>query len=195
MTENIEIEEHPINGLFYINDININTSDIISKLDKLKWEPITSHSNSRLVQHYGYKYNYKTYNIYEKCEDIPEFLYELKSYLTDVCLELGIIDNSYNFNQCIVNNYNEGQGISPHIDFRDYGKVIGCFTLGSGSEMSFTLDDYKYNIYVNPNSLYIMSGDSRYKYKHSMSTKLYDIYENKKIKRSRRVSITFRNVS
>lgn len=108
---------------------------------------------------------------------------------------MGIIDNSYHFNQCIINNYKEGQGISPHIDYIDYGKVIGCFTLVSGAEMIFTLDDYKYNLYVNSNSLYIMSGESRYKYKHSMSSKLYDIYKNKKIKRSRRISITFRNVS
>ena len=92
----------------------------------------------------------------------------------------------YVFNQCIINNYYKGQGISPHIDVTSYGGVIGCFTLGSGAIMKFSYGDEDVEIYVKPNSVYIMSGDSRYKWKHSMPVK--------KTRKDRRVSITFRNV-
>jgi len=72
-----------------------------------------------MVQHYGYKYDYKTYNINVKCQPMPEFLNLLKLLLTDICIQLNIINNDYEFNQCIVNNYLPGQGISKHIDVKN----------------------------------------------------------------------------
>ena len=48
--------------------------------------------------------------------------------------------------------------------------------------------------YVKPNSVYIMTGDSRYKWTHEMPSTKSDKVDDKKILRSRRVSITFRNV-
>ena len=50
-------------GLFYIDDIKEDGNAIIKELDKMKWIPLSGYSNSRVVQHYGYKYDYKTYNI------------------------------------------------------------------------------------------------------------------------------------
>lgn len=191
---NMELHKMEINGLFYVDDVNENNNDIIEQLDKLKWSPLSNSINSRVVQHYGYKYNYATYKINEKCDDLPEFLNIFKNKLTDICIKLNIIDTSYNFNQCIVNNYDVGQGISPHIDVKSYGDVIGCFTLGSGAIMKFTNKDETFEIYAKPNSLYIMSGDARYKWCHSMPIKKYDIVNGDKITRKRRISITFRNV-
>ena len=117
-------------------------------------------------------------------------LIELKETLTLVCQSLEIINDDYVFDQCIVNNYFPGQGISKHIDLIDFGSVIGCFSICSGSEMVFQRGEEKYGIYAEPNSLYIMSGDSRYKYTHEMVSKKSD---NGKT-RDRRISITFRNV-
>ena len=58
----IEVIEHHISGLYYIDDLNEdNMNNIISQLDECQWLPLSSNSNSRLVQHYGYKYDYKTY--------------------------------------------------------------------------------------------------------------------------------------
>jgi len=139
-----------------------------------------------MVQHYGFKYDYFTRKIDQKCDPLPIFLQKLKNVLTNVCVELEIINKEYVFNQCIINNYYEGQGISPHIDVKSYGGVIGCFTLGSGAIMKFSYGDEDVELYVKPNSLYIMSGDSRYKWNHSMPVK--------KSRKDRRVSITFRNV-
>jgi alkylated DNA repair dioxygenase AlkB len=190
-----EVEDQGISGLYYIDDIKEdNISQIIIELDKLKWVPLSNNANSRLVQHYGYKYDYKTYNIRVKCDDIPPFLISLKTILTDICLEMNIIKNDYVFNQCIVNNYLPGQGISQHTDVKSYGDVIGCFTLGGGTTMTFKNGNKKIDLYVKPNSLYIMSGDARYVWKHELSPKKYDIIDGNKINRLRRISVTFRNV-
>jgi len=172
-------------GLYYLDDIKENTYDIITNLDKLEWKAITPSKNSRKVQHYGYKYDYKTSNIYAKADDIPDFLLKLKKKLTQICLKLNIIDKSYEFNQCIINNYNSGQGISAHIDNLKYGKVIGCFSVGCDAKMKFSQNDKTKDIIVNNNSVYIMSDDARYKWKHSMIGSK---------KNERRISITFRNV-
>lgn len=194
MVDYIEAEELNVKGLYYIDNIKEDTSNVIDELDKLQWHSLTTNKNSRLVQHYGYKSNYTTYNIYEKCDKIPKFLYLFKSLLTDICLQLELIDKQYEFNQCIVNNYLPGQGISKHIDFKDYGNIIGCFTIGSGATMIFKKGEKINEIYVKPNSLYIMSEDARYLWTHEMNPRKYDIINDTKLERKRRVSITFRNV-
>lgn len=192
--DEIIVEELKIKGLYYVADIKENTYDIINELDNVKWEPISNSKNSRLVQQYGYKYNYISSTINEKCDKLPTFLNKFKDLLTDICLELNIINNNYIFNQCIINNYYQGQGISPHIDLLSFGGVIGCFTIGSGTTMVFKNKNEQVEIYVEPNSLYIMSSDARYKWFHSMPIKKFDIINNIKIERTRRISITFRNI-
>jgi hypothetical protein len=73
-TDIIDVEEHDkIKGLFYIDNIKEDTTDVISELDKLIWEPLSNSIHSRVVQHYGYKYNYTTYKINEKCSELPLF--------------------------------------------------------------------------------------------------------------------------
>lgn len=119
--EILEVSE-PISGLYYIDNINEDTKTM---LDKLKWSPITSSKNSRVVQHYGFTYNYRDSNVDQKADPIPEFLIPLQILLKDICLQLEIIKEDYTFNQCIVNNYLPGQGISKHIDSRKFGGVIG----------------------------------------------------------------------
>lgn len=195
ISDTVDVNESDVvNGLFYVKDIKENTNDIISQLDKLPWGRLTNSANSRMVQHYGYKYNYINYRIDEKCDDLPKFLKKFEIILTNICLQLELIDKKYTFNQCIVNNYHPNQGISPHTDVKDYGSVIGCFTIGSGATMVFTLGNETHELYVEPNSLYIMSGDARYVWKHHMNAKMTDMVKGKRIKRGRRVSITFRNV-
>ena len=198
----VMIKKFEINGLYYIENIYEYISsvyeekpeDVINKLDKLKWEPITNSINSRMVQHYGYKYNYKNNSVDEKIDELPDFLNIYKRFLTDICHQLELIDESYEFNQCIINNYLPAQGISKHVDSKSYGKVIGCFTLGSGASMVFKNGEEKKEIYVKPNSLYIMSDDARYVWTHEMPSRKSDLIDNNKIKRDRRVSLTFRNV-
>jgi alkylated DNA repair dioxygenase AlkB len=186
-----------VKGLYYIdNAINSNDSDpIIDFLDKQKWSHVTDSVNSRKVQHYGYKYDYNTGTTNISTDPIPNILLELRDYLSIICEYLNIHNT---FNQCIVNNYMAGQGIGKHIDSKSYGDVIGCFTIGSGATMRFTRgengENGKYIKYVEPNSLYIMSEDARYIWKHEMTSVKKDIVNGEKIDRGRRISITFRYV-
>jgi len=60
--------------------------------------------------------------------------------------------------------------------------------------MVFKNGEEKKEIYVKPNSLYIMSDDARYVWTHEMPSRKSDLVDNNKIKRDRRVSLTFRNV-
>lgn len=87
-----------------------------------------------------------------------------------------------------------GQGISAHIDTRSYGDVICCYTMGSGAKMRYKNKDIIQDIYLEPNSLYIMSGPARKEWTHEKSGLKSDIVGGKRIKRDRRISITFRNV-
>lgn len=167
---------------------------MVNELDKLEWKPLSSSINSRKVQHYGYLYDYTKYSITKAEYDIPEFMTELSNILITICKDKRIIGKDYIFNQCIVNNYNAGQGISKHIDLKTFGNVIGCFTINGGATMRFNLGTKTYNIYTKPRSLYIMSGESRYKWTHEMISVKYDTINDEKIERKRRISITFRNV-
>jgi alkylated DNA repair dioxygenase AlkB len=183
-----------LNGFYYIeNIIDDNYSKIlIDNIDNKEWKKLTNSDNSRLVQHYGYLYDYKNRNIYNKTDNIPDFMNDLINLLNLYCNNNDIYTEP--FNQCIINNYNIGQGISKHIDSLSYGSVIACFTLNSGCYINFEYKDNKKSIYVKPNSLYILSGDARYKWTHEITGRKSDMIDGIKILRHRRISITFRNV-
>ena len=87
-----------------------------------------------------------------------------------------------------------GQGISPHIDcIPCFDGVICSLSLISSCVMEF-IKDKKIPILLEPNSLLILSGQARYKWKHGISLRKEDIYYGNKIQRKRRISITFRNM-
>lgn len=201
------VKTNKVKGLYYISNVidKEYTKKLILFLDKNeKWKPVSSRflkskeeskeSKGRKVQHYGYKYDYKTGSIYEKTDPIPKEFEPLIKSLKDVCKSLNILPKGYIFNQVIVNNYDSGQGISSHTDVKDYGDIIGCYTIGSGGVMRFKKGSEQHDIYVEPKSLYIMSGDSRKVWKHEMLSRKSDIVNGVKIERGRRISLTFRNV-
>jgi len=191
----LSIESVP--GLYYIDNLISPeySQQLFHYLDnEEKWSSITDSPNSRVVQHYGYKYNYKNHNNKEMGKPIPDTFSELIQSLQQKVQELQLGDSSYSFNQIIVNNYEPGQGISKHTDIKSYGAVIGCYTIGSGATMRFRKKDEVVDLYVKPNSLYVMSGDSRYLWTHEMPSTKSDKYNGKCIMRDRRISITFRNV-
>jgi alkylated DNA repair dioxygenase AlkB len=181
-------------GLFYIdNAISKEYSkELYRDINKGEWDPVSKSPNSRKVQQYGYKYDYKRRAVAEKGPPIPSYLYQLIKSLKSYIKKLKLKD--LDFNQVIINKYEPGQGISKHTDAKDYGPIIGCYTIESGSTMKFNKDDKSSSLYVKPNSLYIMSGDSRYKWDHEMPSTKSDRVDGKRIPRDQRISITFRNV-
>jgi alkylated DNA repair dioxygenase AlkB len=92
-----------------------------------------------------------------------------------------------------------GQGIGAHIDSKNFGDTIVCFTLGSAATMIFAPTKeiaHKYSILVlvKPKSVYIMTGLSRYAWTHEMSQVKTDKIDGKITKRKTRISFTFRIV-
>jgi alkylated DNA repair dioxygenase AlkB len=95
------------------------------------------------------------------------------------------------FDQCIVNEYLPGQGISRHIDKTSlFGPTIACVSIGSDATIRFTKDKNAVDVLVPRRSLYIMQGDARYAWTHEMPARLYDAMR----KRGTRYSITFRKM-
>lgn len=175
-------------GLFYLPSAFEGTS-IIAALDQGDWKSVTESENSRKYQHFGSTYDYVRRKIVDGAEPIPAFLAPIVERLQAFCVEHGL---SSEFNQCIVNDYQPGQGINKHTDIKAYGPVIGCYTFGSGATMTFRKDNKIFHQYVEPNSLYVMSGESRSEWTHEMPSRKSDLVQGNRVARGRRVSVTFR---
>lgn len=180
---------HIPDGLYYINDYITNEEEtqLIDYIDSQQWD----NQLKRRVQHYGYRYNYKNRSIgtNDHLGTIPK---ELNSVNHKLCNQ-GY--TPYLFDQLIVNEYVKNQGISKHVDcipcFNDH---IVSLTLGCGCMMVFKKRGAQYEVFLEPRSLVILSGSARYKWTHEIPPRHYDVVGNEKIKRDRRISLTYRKV-
>ncbi len=199
--KNIQIMED-LPGFFYFPKVIEPdfANEIVEFLNNEKWKGVTASETGRKVQQYGYEYDYSTRKgtDFKKIEPIPELLVILQQMGLNTVHELvdQKIFESCQLNQCIVNKYEPKQGISAHTDKSNFGPVIVCFTLGSGTTMTFSKIDkdgtkHVINKYVEPNSVYLMTGESRYIWKHEIKPRVTD----NKIRRTTRISVTFRTVS
>jgi alkylated DNA repair dioxygenase AlkB len=190
------------NGLYFFPNF-LTEKELKSFYDQIEeneWTPVTKSENSRLVQHYGYKYDYTNGKVSQPAGDFPLHIKELSNRLFLICKELKLeLKNSFKedveFDQCINNKYLPGQGISAHSDSLLYGDIIASYTLGSGCYIDFSdKDGIIKSIYANPGSLYIMTGKSRYIWKHSIASRKNDKVQGVKIPRKTRISSTFRYI-
>ena len=95
----------------------------------------------------------------KKIEPIPDYLQRL---LSDKI-------NNPKFDQLIINEYTQGQKIAPHIDHIKYfDDIIYCLSIGSDINIKFELNNIVKNLLIQDNSIYIMTKDSRYLWKHSL---------------------------
>jgi len=148
----------------------------------------------RKVQHYGYKYDYKTRSL-----DNLSYIGSLPDWMDFLIYRLNehdIID--FIPDQAIVNEYISNQGISPHIDCEPcFGEPIISISLSGSCIMNFELmpnSKRKIPVFLERRSLIIMKAESRSKWYHSIPVRLTDIFNGEVYKRSRRVSVTFRKV-
>lgn len=147
----------------------------------------------RRVQHYGYRYDYRarmvTPSMYLGV--LPDWLALLGNRL---CADGHIPIPP---TQVIINEYEAGQGIAPHVDCEPcFGDTIISLSLGSACVMNFShlKSDTEIPLLLEPRSLVIMQGESRYDWKHGIPARKTDIYLGETIARARRVSVTFRTV-
>lgn len=150
----------------------------------------------RRVQHYGYKYDYRSRKIDHSfyLGKIPQWM----SFLSQRLIDKGIIQ--FLPDQAIVNDYVENQGIAPHIDCEPcFGDVIISISLNGSCVMNFqreanTKSEDKIPLFIPPRTLIAMKGESRYKWYHGIPNRKSDKFNGKVHLRTRRVSVTFRKI-
>lgn len=152
------------------------------------WPSVSESANARKVMQFGFGYSYKHKDLV-KADPFPDLILQLRDMIRglDVVPDLPL-------NQCLINRYLPSQGISAHTDSLTFMDFICCYTVGSGAEMEFTKGDSVVKVYVEPGSLYIMSGECRYDWKHEMRARKSDRVNGKSVVREVRTSITFRSV-
>jgi alkylated DNA repair dioxygenase AlkB len=163
---------------------------LISQIDDMTWDTRLK----RRVQHYGHRYDYRARQI-----DKESFLGPLPNWLGDLSgrlCEAGIF--SAPPDQVIVNEYQPGQGIAPHIDCVPcFTEVIASLSLAAGCIMEFTelaSGSEKKFIYLRPRSLIALTKDARYRWRHAIAPRKSDLVDGVRLSRSRRLSLTFRKV-
>jgi alkylated DNA repair dioxygenase AlkB len=169
-----------IPGLTLTLDYITPEKELITFIDSKPW----SNKLSRRTQHYGYEYNYRSTDV-KKTQPLSGPILELGSKLISGNL------------QCIVNEYIQNQGISPHVDSFNFGPVIYSLTLGSPCNMELTKGRQKKVLLLRPRSLLKLSGEARYQWKHSIpksATYTKGRLIVSKLPSYRRVSVTYRTV-
>lgn len=160
--------------------------ELIKNILNSEWDT----SISRRTQQYGYKYNYKSRDI--KLRDylgsFPEWLDKLVDYLVD---KTSISRPT----QVIINEYEPGQGIAPHIDSEIFDDHICSLSLNDGIIMDFQDRYNTYHIHLKNRSLLEMTNEARYLFTHSIASRKTDIINGMRVRRNVRYSITFRRLA
>jgi alkylated DNA repair dioxygenase AlkB len=177
-----------IHGLRYIPEYISphEESELIRIIDTQPW--ITE--LKRRVQHYGYRYYYKQQNTDGGIPlgPLPEWLQPYCACLYQSGAFSALPD------QAIINEYQPGQGIAPHIDRTRFDRTVASISLGSPCVMDFIHIETaeKATLLLKPRSLLLLSDDARYAWKHSIAPRKTDRYHGQIIERGRRLSLTFR---
>ena len=186
------------NGLHYAPDFitQEEQAELVKRVDQMPWQTTLK----RRVQHYGYLYDYQARTILPKhyLGPLPDFLQPLADRLFS---QTGLFESTL-FSatpvQCIINEYRGNQGIAWHSDALTFGPAIATVSLLESWHMEFH-PRYDRNIVhgerdslLEVGSCLVMTGDSRYKWCHSIPRVSR---EKDGTARGRRISLTFRTLA
>ncbi|MEQ9038993.1 MAG: alpha-ketoglutarate-dependent dioxygenase AlkB [Silicimonas sp.] len=162
---------------------------LVRKINAAPWRT----DLKRRVQHYGYRYDYKARQA--RREDylgpLPDLFQQLAERLTSEGHFQAVPD------QVIVNEYQPGQGISAHIDCLPcFGETIASLSLLSACVIRFASQKSSrhMDLLLQPDSLLVMAGEARHEWTHAIPARKTDLVEGQKSQRTRRISLTFRQV-
>ena len=160
---------------------------VVTVIDKSVW----SQELQRRVQHYGWRYDYKARQIDSSMRLGP--LPEWAARLARRFVSSGVLPEVPD--QVIVNEYVGNQGISRHVDSESsFADGIAMISLLESWEMVFREKKKrgrKVPQRLERRSAAIMTGDARYHWTHEIPKRMY---EPGRVKRGRRISLTFRKV-
>ena len=196
--------QHKVPGLFYIaNYITqqeekcylewLNNDTVVVDDDvkqQQQWSPVGISQRSRKVLQFGSSYSYSD-KTSKKLSDIPiptclDCLFNSERHPCPPLVD-------WHPDQLIINRYLPGQGISPHIDSPTlFGDTIACVTLGSATTILFSRQDQDevVKVLVEPRSLYVLTKDARYQWKHGIAP----LKKDGSLSRKTRFSLTFRTM-
>jgi alkylated DNA repair protein alkB family protein 8 len=162
---------------------------IFEEIDCKEWDSL----KKRRVQHYGHEFLYgvNKLNLEKEMGPLPSWLDPGLGKLNDICREF---NNGENLDQLTVNEYMPGQGIPPHVDSHSpFKEAVAIVSIGSGIVMCFkNPEGDQKHVYLPRRSAYIITGESRYGWYHSIPLRKLDRVEGRIKFRQRRVSLTFR---
>jgi alkylated DNA repair dioxygenase AlkB len=178
-------------GLVYVPDFLTvaEETDLLAVIDAAPWRA----DLKRRVQHYGYRYDYKSRTV-----DRSMYLGELPLWATALDTRLRerkLVERPSD--QVIVNEYEPGQGISAHVDCEPcFDGIIVTISLGSPCVMNFAHreEGTVVPVLLAARSVAIMTGESRYQWTHCIPGRKSDTFAGSSFQRSRRLSLTFRKV-
>ncbi|KRX03545.1 hypothetical protein PPERSA_12675 [Pseudocohnilembus persalinus] len=208
---NIKVIKYPkilnqsklIPGLTYIpNYISQKESDFILKhLNSQEW----SQEILRRQQFYGTVYYHTRHDLPQiqpqdilnsnitKCYDLNFFDFLIQRLIND-----NIFQADYPPNQCLVNEYKGNQTISPHVEDKDaFGPIIAGISLQNPTYFRLQNEQEQHNIFLETNSIYILTGEARNNFKHGIKKHFkfeYDGIQYIKDNNYKRTSLTFRHV-
>ena len=169
--------------------------EIVKKINDQPW----SSALSRRVQHYGWRYDYASKTVTEdtRLGPLPDWLESIAERLHQEGFFEEVPD------QVIINEYQPGQGIAPHIDRKTFGPAVATISLCESWPMEFkpigrqTDNNRKKELFLGVGSLLVLKDDARDKWLHGIAKRKSDKPEPQKKERrprQRRISITFRTV-
>ncbi|CAD5221705.1 unnamed protein product [Bursaphelenchus okinawaensis] len=151
---------------------------------------------NRTVIHYGHVFDYSSNTAMSVSSDtIPTLLTDL---LEEYRQKGYKIDRT--FDQVTINVYEPGQGIPMHVDTHSaFEEHLFIINLCSDIVMKYrdcANNATSIDVLMPRRAIVFMEGASRYKYKHGILNRRYDVspVDNKLLERQKRVSITFRTV-
>lgn len=156
---------------------------LLECVDKSVWDT----SLKRRTQHYGFVYSYSSKGLAQAAPPIPPWC----DFLVARLLEQAVL--AVRPDQMIVNEYEPGQGIFPHVDSTaSFEDGIVSVSLGSDIVMEFLHERTKeQKAAVLPRcSALSLHGVARYEWRHGIAARKAD----SGVKRHRRVSLTFRKI-
>lgn len=157
-------------GLIYQPDFitEKEEGDLLQFIAELNYQEVVIHGQAakRTVFHYGFTYDYQAVRLDEGIP-FPPILNELKNK----CAQIAHINPS-EIVQSLISKYPPGSTIGWHKDKFMFGPQVFGISLGSSCIMRFQQKTKEgrlvFEKLLAPRSLYILSGESRYKWDHSI---------------------------
>ena len=178
-------------GLKYVPDFisEREEKDLVEEIDRAGWNT----ELQRRVQHYGWRYDYKARQINASMRLGP--LPEWADLLAECLVSKGLLTDRPD--QVIVNEYVGDQSIAGHVDSENFADGIATISLLESWEMVFREKKnprHKETLRLDRRSVAIMTGDARYRWTHEIPKRKYEAGPAGRVKRRRRISLTFRKV-